>query len=415
VRSAWVSLAGGAGALLLALAASAAAPSAPSAQAAAVRILVPGQAPAGTPLVTAPPTAVTNGGSFAYPADGSIASIASSSITVSASATSTSASAQVTSLSLFGGEITADSAGAGAIANLVVLGQPVSPTAGQQVPLADWGSVTLLGPQAALDVVLTADHGGLPSGSEIQVALATTTAPAPVQTAPSTTITTIVSVPWPKQKVKPPKIKPPLGESGYVFPVYGTAAYGDTFGNVRKDVPNGWHHGDDILAPLGAPVLAVAHGVVFQVGFEKIGGRRLWLRDDRGNEFYYAHLSAYSPFAVDGAIVNAGDVLGFVGNTGDAEGGPYHLHFEIHPVGLLGLGYDGAVDPTTYLDSWRRVRQLSFEAAAGWTPKTQVKNAPQAGAVLLGGTDISSASGLDPHALAQVLRSRSLRSRRPGR
>jgi hypothetical protein len=411
VRSAWVSLAGGAGALLLAFAASAAGPAGPTAQAAAVRILVPGQPAAGTPLVTAPPTAVTNGGSFAYPADGSVVSIGSSSITVSASATSTSASAQVTSLSLFGGAITADSAGAAAIANLVVLGQPVSPTAGQQVPLADWGSVTLLGPQAALDVVLTADHGGLPSGSEIQVALATTSAPPPAQPAPEK-IKTIVAVPWPKQKVKPPKIKPPLGESGYVFPVYGTAAYGDGFGNVRKDVPNGWHHGDDILAPLGAPVLAVAHGVVFMVGFEKIGGRRLWLRDDRGNEFYYAHLSAYSPFAVDGAIVNAGDVLGFVGNSGDAEGGPFHLHFEIHPVGLLGLGYDGAVDPTTYLDTWRRVRQLSFEAAAGWTPTTQVKNAPQAGAVLLGSTDISSASGLDPHALSRALQPKPARSRR---
>jgi murein DD-endopeptidase MepM/ murein hydrolase activator NlpD len=312
---------------------------------------------------------------------------------------------------LFKGEITADSVGAGAVANLVVLGQPVTATANQRVPLADWGTLTLLGPEVTLDVVLTADHGGLPSGSEVQIAFATTTSPAqpkPVK------IPTIVSVPWPKSKSKPPRVTPPLRETGYVFPVYGAAAYGDGFGDVRKDVPNGWHHGDDILAPLGAPVLAVAHGVVFQVGFEKIGGRRLWLRDDRGNEFYYAHLSAYSPFAVDGAIVNAGDVLGFVGNTGDAEGGPFHLHFEIHPVGLLGLGYDGAVDPTTYLDSWRRVRQLSFEAAAGWTPKTQVENAPQAGAVLLGSTDISSVSGLDPHALVRVLTKRSLRSR-PGR
>jgi Peptidase family M23 len=411
VKSAWLALAGGAGALLLALAASAAGPAAPSAQATAVRILVPGQAPAGTPLATAPPTAVTNGGAFAYPADGSVVSIASSTVTVSASATSTSASAQVSSLSLFKGEITADSVGAGAITNLVVLGQPVTVTANQRVPLADWGSVTLLGPEVTLDVVLTADHGGLPSGSEVQIAFATTTAPAqpePVK------IPTIVSVPWPKQKSRPPKITPPLRETGYVFPVYGTAAYGDTFGNVRKDVPNGWHHGDDIVAPLGAPVLAVAHGVVFKVGLEKIGGRRLWLRDDRGNLFYYAHLSAYSPFAVNGAIVNAGDVLGFVGNSGDAEGGPFHLHFEIHPVGLLGAGYDGAVDPTTYLDSWRRVRQLSFEAAAGWTPKTQVKNAPPAGAVLLGSTDISSVSGLDPHALVRALTSQSLRSRRPG-
>jgi murein DD-endopeptidase MepM/ murein hydrolase activator NlpD len=412
VRSAWLALAGGVGALLLAFAA-AAGPAPPTAQAVAVRVLIPGQAPAGTPLVTAPPTSVTNGGPFAFPADGSIVNLASSTVTVSASATNTSASAQVASLSLFKGEITADSVGAGAIANLVVLGQPVTATANQRVPLADWGYATLLGPQITLDVVLTADHGGLPSGSEVQVAFATTTttAPAPPEQAK---IPTIVSVPWPKPKSKAPKITPPLRETGYVFPVYGTATYGDTFGNVRKDVPNGWHHGDDIVAPLGAPVLAVAHGVVFEVGFEKIGGRRLWLRDDRGNLFYYAHLSAYSPFAVNGAIVNAGDVLGFVGNSGDAEGGPFHLHFEIHPVGLLAAGYDGAVDPTTYLDSWRRVRQLSFEAAAGWTPKTRVRNAPPAGAVLLGSTDISSVSGLGPHTLAQALTSKSLRSRRPG-
>ena len=59
---------------------------------------------------------------------------------------------------------------------------------------------------------------------------------------------------------------------------------------------------------------------------------------------------------MNGAVVSAGDVLGFVGNTGDAEGTPYHLHFEVHPVGLLGLGYDGAVDPTTYLDAWKHLQ-----------------------------------------------------------
>ena len=151
---------------------------------------------------------------------------------------------------------------------------------------------------------------------------------------------------------------PELGERGYVFPVYGSVAFGDTFGAFRPDVSGDWHHGDDIFAPLGTPLVAVAHGVVFSVGWEKVGGWRLWLRDDAGNEFYYAHLSAYSPLAVNGAIVNAGDVLGFVGDTGDAEGTPYHLHFEIHPAGLLQRGYDGAVDPTTYLDAWRHLNCL---------------------------------------------------------
>ena len=49
---------------------------------------------------------------------------------------------------------------------------------------------------------------------------------------------------------------------------------------------------------------------MFSVGWNDIGGWRLWLRDRAGNEFYYAHLSAYSPLAVNGRQVKAGDVLG---------------------------------------------------------------------------------------------------------
>jgi hypothetical protein len=52
--------------------------------------------------------------------------------------------------------------------------------------------------------------------------------------------------------------------------------------------------------------------------------------------------------------VRAGDVIGFVGHTGDAFTTPPHLHFEIHPASLLRLRYDGAVNPTSYLESWRR-------------------------------------------------------------
>ena len=110
--------------------------------------------------------------------------------------------------------------------------------------------------------------------------------------------------------------------------------------------------------PLGAPILAVADGTVFSVGWNEIGGWRLWLRDSGGNEFYYAHLSAYTSLAVNGRHVTAGQVLGFVGNTGDAQGTPFHLHFEVHPVSMLFLGYDGAVDPTKYLDAWKRLEDI---------------------------------------------------------
>jgi murein DD-endopeptidase MepM/ murein hydrolase activator NlpD len=199
-----------------------------------------------------------------------------------------------------------------------------------------------------------------------------------------------------------PDVHPKLSAAGYVFPVYGPVSYGDTFGAARADV--GWHHGDDIFAPLGAPVLAVATGTVFSVGWNEIGGWRLWLRDQQGNQFYYAHLSAYSQNAVNGAHVRAGAVLGFVGNTGDAQGTPYHLHFEIHPVGLLPLGYDGVVDPTPYLDAWRRLQDIRFAAAGGWLPSAQRgAAAPQAGAILLQVSDISSADGLDPSSLLRAL------------
>jgi hypothetical protein len=197
-------------------------------------------------------------------------------------------------------------------------------------------------------------------------------------------------------------VTPELTAGGYVFPVYGPVSYGDTFGAPRADV--GWHHGDDIFGTLGQPLLAVAAGTVFSVGWNDIGGNRLWLRDSQGNEFYYAHLSAFSPLAVNGAQVHAGDVLGFMGQTGDARGTPVHLHFEIHPVGLLPLGYDGAVDPTSYLQAWQQQKDLSFAAASGWAPGASIGSAaPVPGAILLQVSDISSASGLEPGALARAM------------
>ena len=197
----------------------------------------------------------------------------------------------------------------------------------------------------------------------------------------------------------PPLVTPPLGGGARVFPVLGDRAVPDTFGATRGDVPGDWHHGDDLFAAAGTPVLACADGVVFSVGWNRLGGWRLWLADRRGNEFYYAHLSGYSAFAVDGAVVHAGDVLGFVGDTGDAEGTPSHLHFEVHPRDLLPLGYDGAVDPTGYLRSWRTLGAVPGRARGGWSPV----GTEEPGAVLLGASDISSANGLDPASFARAL------------
>ena len=169
-------------------------------------------------------------------------------------------------------------------------------------------------------------------------------------------------------------------------------------------IASGWHHGEDIFGQLGAPLLAVADGTIFSVGWNDIGGYRLWLRDQEGNEFYYAHLSAYSPFAVNGRQVKAGTVIGFMGNTGDAETTPYHLHFEIHPVGMLYLGYDGAVGPYPYLMAWRRLEDVEFAQVAGWAPPVSATStAPKPGAILLSSSDISTADGLDPGSLERAL------------
>jgi murein DD-endopeptidase MepM/ murein hydrolase activator NlpD len=423
-----------------------------TARAQAIRIVVPGASGAATPAVSAPNDQVLFSGGFSFGEDptshaplvttGSANASASASTSVEASAT---ASAEVNNLNVFNGEITASSivaqahasarAGAAkgdssgtAVSGLVALGQPVS---GGTVALADWGSLTAVagsgsgsaatgyhGSITALEIRLTAEHAGLPAGTTILIgyaevaAQAGAAAPEPQQVpkAPKTKNarkTAKGGAPEPGTGLpvsQPPQVTPKLTAGGYVFPVYGPSSFVDTFGAGRSDVSGGWHHGDDIFAPLGAPILAVASGTVFSVGWNQVGGNRLWLRDGQGNLFYYAHLSAFTPLAINGNKVNAGDVLGFVGNTGDAQGTPTHLHFEIHPLGLIALGYDGAVNPTTYLLAWKHLQDVSFAGGNAWAPARSLGNAPKPGAILLTASDISNADGLVPGSLERAVR-----------
>jgi murein DD-endopeptidase MepM/ murein hydrolase activator NlpD len=420
-----------------------------TARAQAIRVVVPGQPGAATPTVSAPNDQVLFSGGFAYGEDAAThtAIVTSGSANASASAATdaqatASASAEVNNLNVFNGEITAtsivaqahasaragaangDTSGSG-VTGLVALGQSVS---GGTLALADWGSLTALagggsgsaatgyrGSITAVEIRLTADHGGLPAGTTILVgyaevaAQAAATAPPPVKPHKPKPgkLAAKSAAPEPKLGIpvlQPPLITPKLTAGGYVFPVYGPSSFADTFGGARSDVSGGWHHGDDIFAPLGAPILSVASGTVFSVGWNKIGGNRLWLRDGQGNLFYYAHLSAFTPLAVNGNKVNAGDVLGFVGNTGDAQGTPTHLHFELHPVGLIGLGYDGAVNPTTYLLAWKHLQDVSVAGGDAWAPLHSLGNAPKPGAILLTASDISSADGLVPGSLERAVR-----------
>ena len=298
-----------------------------------------------------------------------------------------------------------------------------------EAPVAD-GTKNARGAVNALHVVLTADHAGLPAGNRdpgrprrggrLDPGRATGRDDAddddagearPPRRRAARRREAAAEAARAGRAPEPPGLGLPaaadgrLGAAlagGYVFPVYGPSSFIDTFGAARAGV--GWHHGEDIFAPLGAPLLAVADGTVFSVGWNDLGGYRLWLRDRQGNQFYYAHLSAFSPLAVDGNEVKAGDVVGFVGNTGDAQTTPYHLHFEIHPVGLLPLGYDGVVNAFPYLSAWRRLEDVTFAAGRGWAPPVPSNaTAPRPAAILLGSTDISSASGLEPGSLDRAL------------
>jgi murein DD-endopeptidase MepM/ murein hydrolase activator NlpD len=135
-----------------------------------------------------------------------------------------------------------------------------------------------------------------------------------------------------------------MGLKGYAFPVAGKHNFADTFGAFRSDVPA--HVGADIFASFGTPIVAVADGRIYRVGTLKISGNRLWLRDKKGFRYFYAHLSDFAAAAYNGADVHAGEVIGFVGNTGDAEPTPPHLHFEVHMP-------DGAVvNPTPFATKW---------------------------------------------------------------
>ncbi|MDH4103254.1 MAG: M23 family metallopeptidase [Thermoleophilia bacterium] len=421
-----------------------------------VRLTVPGQDTVSLGELQWPTSTTSDVQSFQYPDDGSIISLGRSRGSVFAQpgdAAAAQSFAEVIVLSLFGGEVVAArvtaSASAGASARSVgadvsasevqglgALGRDVSTAPGSTASLEDWGSLSVLsvssgtrksgppGAQGSVDglrVRLTADHGGLPAGSEILVGSVQATAVAKLSAAPPASTTN----PRPPvvRPTRPAAPEPDVGDDipggpvlvapevsarftggGYVFPVYGTASFGDSFGGPRPNVPGGWHHGEDIFAAAGTPLLAVADGTLHTIGFNKIGGYRLWLRDTAGNEFYYAHLSAYSPLAVEGRRVEAGDVIGFVGDTGDADGGAPHLHFEIHPAAMAGLGYDGVVAPYPILLAWRRADDVSFAAGRVYIPSGPGSaTLPPPGAVLLQADDIGSTSGLVPGALERAL------------
>ena len=192
----------------------------PIARAFAIQVTVPGQGGSSAASVSAPPDAVGVGGSFAFPADGSVVSagsVTSGAFASKGSTATASASAEASSITLFGGEVTvanvtartraaatkrdatADFSGS-AISGMVVSGQAVATGPGVRIPIGDWAhAVTLQQGTSSLDTVeskgerafasvlhvrVTADHNGIPAGTEVMIGYAEASAQAPLVAAP---------------------------------------------------------------------------------------------------------------------------------------------------------------------------------------------------------------------------------------
>jgi hypothetical protein len=148
-------------------------------------------------------------------------------------------------------------------------------------------------------------------------------------TAPAATTPTTTTAPPPGTTIVPLA----------AFPVQGPCGFIDTWGAVRSGGRS--HEGVDVIAKAGLYVYAVADGTLTKQAYDKPGalsGNAWWLTQADGTYFFYGHMSAFAPDLAVGSKVVAGQVIGFIGMTGNAA--TPHLHFEIHPRG------GSAVNPT---------------------------------------------------------------------
>jgi hypothetical protein len=138
----------------------------------------------------------------------------------------------------------------------------------------------------------------------------------------------------------------PLSKS-LVFPVASKKSFVGSFWGAVRDGGKRKHEGIDIFARKGTPVVAICDGIIVSKGNTPRGGKVLWLQSTtHPMTVYYAHLDQHKAKA--GQFVRKGQVIGTVGNTGNARYTPAHLHFGIYK-------YSGAVNPLPYVKNSKKV------------------------------------------------------------
>jgi peptidoglycan LD-endopeptidase LytH len=118
----------------------------------------------------------------------------------------------------------------------------------------------------------------------------------------------------------------------------------DMFNEIHNGHP---HEAIDILEPRGTPVRAVVPGTIRKLFLSKPGGNTIYEFDEMGVYcYYYAHLDRYADGLREGMPVESGDIIGFVGSTGNADANAPHLHFAVFELGPEKLWWKGkAIDP----------------------------------------------------------------------
>jgi murein DD-endopeptidase MepM/ murein hydrolase activator NlpD len=133
------------------------------------------------------------------------------------------------------------------------------------------------------------------------------------------------------------------------FPVAGLAWWTDDW-HACRDGCRRLHEGLDIFARHGTPLVAAADGVVTQKTVGGLAGIGVEIRDARGIEYFYAHLSGWADGLRKGMRVRRGQVIGYVGNTGNALSTLPHVHFEFQPRGV-------PRPPKPHVDRWLRMAE----------------------------------------------------------
>ena len=167
-------------------------------------------------------------------------------------------------------------------------------------------------------------------------ALTTTTLAAPTTTGGPGEATTTTSGATTTTTAPPPTTtQPPNGSMA--CPVNGAVAFTDTWGAPRSGGRT--HKGVDMIAARGTPLVAIEAGSILRMRNSGLGGITVYLKGASGDEYYYAHLDAWADGLYAGQSVAVGELIGYVGNTGNAQYTVPHLHFEHSPGG------NGAVNP----------------------------------------------------------------------